>query len=295
MSSRVKHPTILITGGSGFIGRNLLERLPKNYNLLAPTHKDLELLDEKAVERYFRKYSVDVVIYCSNIGGTRNTAHLSNVAITNLRIFFNILRCRKMYGRMIFLGSGAEYDKKRPLRKIKENDFDKNVPSDEYGFYKYVCSKLIGETENIINLRLFGVYGQYEDISIRFISYALCRNILGLPIIINQNVIFDYLYVNDLVKIIDFFIQKPSKEKFINVGTGKGIDLLTIAKTINTIAEKKSRIIVKNKGLQNEYTCDNALLLKEMRNFAFTDFKTSLRELYDYYKKIEAVYTTRAL
>lgn len=295
MSSRVKHPTILITGGSGFIGRNLLERLPKNYNLLAPTHKDLELLDEKAVERYFRKNSFDVVIYSSNIGGTRNTTHLSNVALTNLRIFFNILRCKKMYGRMIFLGSGAEYNKNRPLRKIKEYDFDKNVPSDEYGFYKYVCSKLIGETDNIINLRLFGVYGKYEDKNIRFISNALYRNILGLPIIINQNIIFDYLYVNDLVKIIDFLIQNNPKEKFINVGRGKGIDLLSIAKFINEIAEKKSKIIIKKEGLQNEYTCNNNLLLKIMKNLTFTDFKTSLRELYDYYKDIEAVRTTQAL
>lgn len=286
MNSRVKHPTIFITGVSGFIGRNLIEDLPKTYHLLASSHQDLDLLDEEAVEKYFSKHNIDVVIYCSNVGGTRKTDKLPNVAINNLRMFFNIVRTQK-YKKMIFLGSGAEYDKRRSLKKIQERDFDKRVPSDEYGFYKYICSKFIQRSDNIVNLRLFGVFGKYENYNLRFISNALCRNILGLPIVINQNVVFDYLYINDLVKIIDFFIKKNSQEKFFNVGRGEEIDLLTIAKEINDIAENKSKIIVKKNGFQNEYTCENTLFLKTIKNFTFTDFKVSLRELYNYYKGIK--------
>lgn len=283
----VKKLKILITGGSSFVGKNLFEYLPKKYKLYAPSRKELELLDESAVEKYFSKHKIDIVIHCSNIGGTRNTKHLPNVAITNLRMFFNLVRCKKRYRKMIFLGSGAEYDKRKPLKKVRESDFDRNIPADEYGFYKYICSKFIQESDNILNLRLFGVYGKYEDYTLRFISEAICRNILGLPIIINQNVIFDYLYVKDLIRIIDFFIQKSSKEKFINAGRGRGIDLVTIAKIVNNIAEKKSEIIVKNKGMQNEYTCDNSLLLKTMKSFSFTDFTVSLQELCSYYKSVK--------
>lgn len=284
----VKSITILITGGSGFLGKNLLEKLPSAYKILAPSHKDLELLDEQAVENFLKKHVIDIVIHCSNIGGTRNTSSIQNVAVTNLRIFFNILRCKNRYSKLIFLGSGAEYDKKRPLKKVQEADFDKFIPSDEYGFYKYICSKIIEKSDNIINLRLFGVFGKYEDYNLRFISQAICKNILGLPITINQNVIFDYLYVNDLVKIIDFFIQKSSKEKFINIGCGKEMDLVSIAKNINNLAERKSKIVVINKELQNEYTCNNSLLLKTIPNITFTDFNVALGELFDYYKNIKS-------
>ncbi len=287
----VKKPSILIIGGSGFIGRNLIEQLPPKYNLAAPTHKELELLDEGAVEKYFSKKVIEVVIFCGSVGGTRDTKDLPNVAMTNLKMFFNLIRCRDKFKRMIFLGSGAEYDKRRPLKKIKESDFDKRIPSDEYGFYKYVCSKYIAQSDNILNLRLFGVYGKYENYHLRFISESICRNLLNLPIVINQNVVFDYLYINDLVKIIDFFINNFPKEKFLNVGRGVGIDLLTIAKTINTIAQKKSKIFVKREGLQNEYTCDNTLLLKLMPNFVFTDFEISIRELYSYYQSIKGSLT----
>lgn len=277
---------VFISGGSGFIGRNLIEKLSSKYTILAPTHKELNLLDQIAVERFFNNNKINVTVHCSNIGGTRNTVSLPNVALSNLRMFFNIARLNKYY-RMIFLGSGAEYDKRNPLIKVKERDFDKSVPIDEYGFSKYVCSKYIQEADNIVNLRLFGVYGKYEDINLRFISYALTRNILGLPIEINQNVIFDYLSIKDLVRIIDHFLQKFPREKFLNVGRGVRIDLLTIAKMVNEIAEKKSEIIVKKEGLNNEYTCDNSFLLKEMpEDFTFTDLKTNLRNLYDYYKSL---------
>lgn len=279
---------ICIAGGSGFIGRNITETLSSKYTLLTPSHKELELLDEKVVENYFKKHKVDIVIYSSNIGGTRNTATIPNVTSTNLRMFFNIARCKKMYKRMIFLGSGAEYGKDRPIINIREKSFDQRVPKDEYGFSKYIISKYIQQTDNIVNLRLFGVYGKYEDYSLRFISYAICRNIMGLPILIDQNVFFDYLYIKDLVKIIDFFIEKQPREKFFNIGRGEKIDLLTIAKAVNKISEKKTKIVIKKVGFKNEYTCDTTLLKKAIKDLQITDFDESLRELYSYYKSIRS-------
>ena len=94
--------------------------------------------------------------------------------------------------------------------------------------------------------------------------------------------------VNDFIKILDYFIRNNSKEKFYNIGTGKSIDLLTIAKTVNRISENKSKIIIKKKGLNNEYTCDNSRLLKEIPNLRFTDFKNSVEELYSWYKSIKS-------
>lgn len=237
------------------------------------------------MEKYFNNHRIDIVIHGSNIGGTRNSLDKTGVLKSNLRMFFNLVKVKKMYKKMIFLGSGAEYDKRYSIKNIQEKDFDKRVPIDEYGYSKYICSKFIQETENIVNLRLFGVYGKYEDMNLRFMSYAICRNILGLPIEINKNVFFDYLYITDLVNVIDLFIQKFPIEKFLNIGRGKGIDLLTIAKLVNHISEKKSDIVVKNKGLNLEYTCDNKLLLRELpKDFVFTDFESSLKELYSYYK-----------
>ena len=43
---------ILITGGNGFIGRNLIEELSNDYDVFSPSSKDLDLLDSNAIELY---------------------------------------------------------------------------------------------------------------------------------------------------------------------------------------------------------------------------------------------------
>ncbi|MFA6533453.1 MAG: NAD(P)-dependent oxidoreductase [Patescibacteria group bacterium] len=274
--------TVFITGARGFIGRNLTEQLDKKYNLLTPGHKELDLLDEKAVENYFKKNKIDVVINCAVIGGSRKEEHVDSSLSGNLRIFFNLLKNKNRYTKMIHLGSGAEYDKSRPIVKVKETDLGKTIPKDEYGFFKYICSKYIEKENNIVCIRIFGLFGKYEDYRYRFISNAIVNNINGLPITMNQNVFFDYTYVNDFVKIVDYFINSQAKHKFYNIGRGLKIDILTIANKINKIADKKSEIIINNKGLNNEYTCDNSRLKNELKKFEFTDFDKSLKELYDW-------------
>lgn len=56
---------IFITGGTGFIGRNLKEQLGDKYKIYAPSHQELELLDERKVSDYLKKHHFDVVIHCA--------------------------------------------------------------------------------------------------------------------------------------------------------------------------------------------------------------------------------------
>lgn len=285
----MRSTNIFLTGGNGFIGKNIFEQLGKKYNFLAPSRQELDLEDPYKVENFLRTHIADVVIHSAKIGGTRKVPNTTEIAEINTRIFFNIARNEKYFSKMIFLGSGADYDVSRPLVKVKEEEFDRVVPKDSFGFYKYICSKYIEKAAKIINLRLFGIYGKYEDYELRFISNAICKNIFGLPITMRQNVFFDYVYINDLIKIIEHFINNDSRNKFYNIGTGKSIDLLSIAKLINKIAGQKSDILIGKKGLKNEYTCDNTRLRNEIKNLHFTDIERAIGELYAWYKSIKPI------
>lgn len=278
---------IFLTGGTGFIGKNTLEKLGDKYSFAAPSRRQLDLLDSYSVEQFLKLVNPDIVIHAAKYGGTRKVPNSYETAEINLRMFFNIVRNNKFFKKMIFLGSGSEYNISRPLKRVKEEEFDRRVPEESFGFYKYMCSKYIGETDKIINLRLFGIFGKYEDYELRFISNAICKNLFGLPITMRQNVFFDYLYINDFIKIIDYFINNGSKYKFYNAGTGRRIDLLTIAKKINKLSEKPSKIIIRKRGLNNEYTCNNDRLKREMPALKFTDFDRSILELYTWYKSIK--------
>jgi len=277
--------TIFITGAGGFIGKNLKEQLGSKYILLTPSHRELDLLDSKAVAQFFTKNKIDVVINCAAVGGSRVEEHVESALSMNLKIFFNLLKNKDKYKKMIHLGSGAEYDKSKPIIRVKEEDFGKSIPQDAYGFFKYLCSKYIENEKNVVSLRIFGMFGKYEDHRYRFISNAIVNSLKDRPIDIRQNVFFDYVYIDDFVKIVDYFIIRKAKLKFYNIGTGKKIDLVTIAHKINEISNKKTKIIIKNKGLNNEYTCNNKNLISELKNFKFDLFDNSLNKLYSWYKQ----------
>lgn len=279
---------VLVTGGSGFVGKNIVEQLGNTFHILAPGHTELNILDTAQVDKFFVSNGIDAVVHTADVGVNSQGVQVADVAQNNLRMFFNITRVLKPNQKMIFLGSGAEYDKSRSLVNVKENEFGQNVPVDDYGFAKYVCSQYIQNSGNIVNLRCFGVYGKYENYQTRFISNSICKALFDLPVTMKQNVFFDYVYINDLVGVISYFIEHKPNNKFYNVGRGESIDLQTIAQKVLKILKKDLPILAAKDGLNKEYTCDVSLLKSEIPNLKFTDFDQSIKELAEYYKSILA-------
>lgn len=277
-------PSVFITGANGFAGRHLKKYLGNKYTLFTPSHKELDLLSESKVDNFFKTHKIDIVIHTALVGGSRKEEAVESALGQNLRMFFNIVKHKKRFKKMIHFGSGAEYDKRFPIAKAKEEDFGNRIPVDEYGLGKYACSEYIKNTSDIICLRIFALFGMGEDYRYRFISNAMCRNIFGLPITMNQDVYFDYIYINDFVRIVEYFIENKAKHKFYNIGSGNRVNLKTIANKINEIADKKSKIIIKKKGLNKEYSCNNKRLMGELDGFTFTDFNDYMKELYLWYK-----------
>lgn len=277
---------ILITGGSGFIGKNLKESLGKEFKIFAPSSKQLNLLDYSQVQNYLKKHKFDDVIHSAAYMVTRNSSKDPTLELGyNLRMYFNLARANNLYKRMFYFGSGAEYDMRHYRPKMSEEYFDTHVPMDDYGFAKYIMAKFTQHLDNVYDLKLFGIFGKYEDWQIRFISNACCKAVFSMDITIKQNVYFDYLYIGDLAKIMKKFLKfKKIPYKHYNICTGETVDLLSIAKIVKEISGKKISIVVKKRGLKKEYSGDNKRLLKLLENFRFTPLKESIGELYNWYE-----------
>jgi len=280
---------ILITGASGFIGRNLKEQLAEKYEILAPSRDELDLLDAGKVQRYLEAHGFAAVIHAATWDATRNSDKDTSLVLEhNLTMFLNIARCSSAYGKLIHFGSGAEFAREHWIPRMKEDYFGEHVPQDSYGLSKYLIHQHGERADNIVNLRLFGVFGKYEDWEIRFISNACCKAILDLPITIKQNVRFDYLYVDDLVRITDWFIQNRPEEKAYNICTGQTHDLITLAEKVLRVSGKELEIRVARPGLGTECSGDPSKFLRRVGGFAFSDIDASVKELYEWYQSHRA-------
>lgn len=279
--------TILILGANGFIGKHLHEYLSQKneYLLLSPDSKELNLIDELSVDAYIDTHKPDVIINCSNRGGGRDSGN-ENIVHQNLRMFFNIAKHSGKVNKIIHFGSGAEYGKHKPIIDVIEEDADIAIPLDEYGFYKSVCSKFIAQSDNNLNLRVFGCYGEYENYEYKFISNAIVKNLLHMPITINQNVFFDYVYIGDLVKIIDWFIHNVTHQQIYNLTSGKKIDLLSLAHLVNQTSDFQSEIKIINDGYNYEYTSNNSRLLNVLGQYQFTAHSEAIIRMRTYYRSI---------
>jgi len=275
--------SILVTGASGFIGRNLAEALATDFDVSAPGRTELDLLDSESCGKFIRNGQFDAVIHCAGVGVSRASGG-DGVFEANVRMFENVARCRSHFGKMLHMGSGAEYGRGKPLSRVREEEFGAAIPSDEYGRSKYECSLRIGKAENIMCLRIFGCYGKYEDYSTRFISNAVCRSIVGLPIVVEgQNRAFSYLYVGDLARIARHFITHGAAHKFYNAVPDEAADLLSIADKVKAICGNRLPITVRKHGMGSEYSGSNLRLRAELPSFAFTTLEQGIAWLFEWH------------
>jgi UDP-glucose 4-epimerase len=272
---------LLILGANGFIGKNLKEFFNNSaeYQVLAPSRQELDLLDDSACCTYLKSHLPDFIIHCA--------VDITSVEKT-LAMFFNIYNHDTYFGQLINIGSGAEYDKRFYRPKMREEQFGFSVPTDTYGLAKYLIGREIetGRNKKVTNLRVFGIFGPHENINRRFISNNVCRVLCGLPISLNRDMRFDYIYVDDLAKAINIVLHTlPLKSTSYNLCSGRPHTLLDIAKVIRQKLTLKSEIIIKNSGTNPEYSGDPQKFFTEVLPIEFESIDSSIDKLISHYQK----------
>lgn len=277
--------TILLTGGNGFIGKNIQASfLAEKYEIIAPRSFELDLTDTRQVDDFFRTHTFDVVLHAAAKPGHRNAKDPTNLFYTNIRMFENLVRHTDKFGKLINFGSGAVYDIAADNRLVNEEQIGLRCGKDDHSFCKYVVHKRIENLPNVIDLNIFGIFGPHEDWEIRFISNAICKTLFDLPITLRQNRRFSYLYIADLMPILDFFITHNTKYKTYNITPDTETELLTAAQAVQKIGGKNNPIQVANAGYGLNYSGNNARLKAEMPHIAFTPLETAVKKLFNYYR-----------
>ena len=200
--------------------------------ILTPSHTELDLLNQKSVSDYITNNSIEAIVHGATEGGKRNRADsFDSVYVHNITMFENLIKASEI--PTILLGSGAEFDRRKPICQKREEYIFFEWPLDPYGLSKNIIARrALTDSNNIRVLRLFGCFG-YDEESSRFIKSCIINLKNGLPITIHQNKTMDFFYIDDLAAVIDHVLANGGPRN-INLVYDKKIDLLGIA---NLIAE----------------------------------------------------------
>ena len=185
---------ILVTGKNGYIGSSIINKLKAyNYNITGVGREDFDLTDRESTNAYFDCRKFDVIIHTAICGGSRLIHDGNDVLSNNVKMFYNLLNNQDKFNQLINLGSGAEL----------------NNPSSPYGLSKAIIWDVIKSNSKLNNIRIFGVFDENE-LDTRFIKTCLKKYKNKDPLIIHQNKLFDFIYMDDLVTIINFIILTPN-------------------------------------------------------------------------------------
>ena len=226
---------ILVTGKNGYLGKSILNKLT-GYDLVGVGREDFDLSDREETKKYFKGKYFDVIIHTANVGGSRLIKDTSEVLFKNISMFNNLASMKHKYTRLISFGSGAE----------------RMYPTDPYGLSKSVINSFIKSEDNFTNIRIFGVFDENEW-DTRFIKSNIKRYINKEPLVIHQNKFMDFIYMDDLIKLIEYSITNPHY-KLLEANYVQPYSLLDIALFINELSTHRCDIDIKEKGMADAYT-----------------------------------------
>ena len=290
---------IIVTGGSGLVGKHLQEILP---NATYLSSKDCDLTDIKMVRWMISSYTPDVVIHlAAKVGGIQdNIKYPADYFDDNVLMNTNILKVCKEYNVKRFVGilSTCIYPNTVENYPMSEEDLFIGPPPPtnfSYAFAKRCLAvqidaynKQFGTKYNyLIPCNLYGDYDNLHDESkMHFITALLNKiknakdnklNLLGTGKPLRQ-----FMYAGDLARIIKEVIDKDITESF-NVAPDFNYSINEMAEVALEVTGNDYEIVYDRPELDGQYRKDvsNKKLLGIFPNFKFTQLKTGLKQVYD--------------
>jgi len=261
----LKNKKILVTGASGFLGGHIIEKLKKlDVQILAPSHKELDLARDETCRDYFSNQRPNLVIHCAgSISGLLNILkNPAEIFDNNVRINLNVLKFACEFGaeKLINIGSTCAYPGDLPTGYFREEEFlngamHKSVEA--YGFSKramYIGGKAYRQQFgfNSITLLLTNMYGPRDVFSIErsHVVSALIKKFIdakrkkepSVEVLGTGKAIREFLYVEDAADAIIKAAEIYNEDMPLNVGTGTETPILELAKLIKEISHYSGQI-----------------------------------------------------
>jgi len=296
---------VLITGGTGFVGSNLVKRMvSEGFEVHILTRKTsdrwriqdvlksvnehhVDLLDQSKLEQNMKRIEPDIIFHLATLGVYGGIHAPEKVVIeNNLFGTINLINaCDGIdYKCFINTGSSSEYGPKAV--SMKESDVCE--PINAYGISKCASTlygSFVAKTKDrpIMNFRLFSPFGPFDD-NRRLIPYVISTALQNKPFKLAKSCsVRDYIYIKD---ILDLYVKgislaKNHKGEIFNLGRGTSVRVSDVVDKVLELTSSSS-VVEWNTFCGRDHDCERweANIEKICHDFKW-------RPLYDMDKGLE--------
>jgi len=303
---------ILVTGGLGFIGKNLIESLPnsceitildirkpKSYELDWINKFNIKLITSDIVNEKWIDYvdNVDFIFhFAAKVGVDYVSNHRSETVQTEIIGMYNVLKFIEknlasghVFNKIIFSSTSSVYGRINLIEESKESR--KLKPREDYAKAKVVAESYLKSFCKKNNIkysifRLFNIYGAYqkkEMVVQKFIQLALKNS--DIVVYDNGNQTRDFTYVEDVVHILKLSILNDIfNNDVFNIGRGVLVKIKDLALKIIELTNSESKIIYRptpnnRKDFEVVNRVANNVKLKTKININFKNLNYGLKKI----------------
>lgn len=276
-------------------------------NILTRTHKELDLIDQAAVNKFIaHERPQHIFLAAAKVGGIQaNLTYRGDFIYQNLVIQTNLIEAARKYGirRLLFLGSSCIYPR-HAEQPIKEEYLLQNYlePSNE----AYAIAKISGIKmceayndqygTNFVSVLPTNLYGPHDNFDLQngHVLSSLLRKAHEAKINKSKTLTVwgtgkpkrEFLHVNDLATACLFIMQQSGLKQTLNIGSGQEITIKALANLICEIVGFDGNIIFdtsKPDGMPRKKL--DSSRINELGWKAAIDLKHGLKQTYEWYLK----------
>jgi GDP-L-fucose synthase len=300
---------VLVTGGSGFLGKQVVPRLIRaKANVFVPRSSEFDLRKESDVKSLFRKFLPEIVIHLAVNGGGIGymRTHPASVYYDNILLNTYVVHYSMKFDVKKFVGIGTvcEYPKYTPC-PFKEKNLWNGYPEETNAPYGLSKRMMLVQSQayqkeygfNGIHLLLVNMYGPHDDFNpeqshvipaliLKFIN-AKKSGAEKVEVWGTGKASREFLYSEDAAEGILLAAERYNKSEPVNIGTGQEITIKELAAIIAKLVNYEGSIVWdKTKPDGQPKRCLDVSKAKNEFGFeAKTDLSKGLEETIDWYKK----------
>lgn len=281
---------ILITGATGFLGRELDSYLSKKYHIIATSKRKrknyihLDYPQKKINDKILK--GVETIIHLASLDRDEVKKNYKKAKRINYDFTNDLIKSsiKNKVKNFIYISSISVYGSNLSINTSEKN---KPKPIDGYSRLKLKCEELLkkkSRNQKVLILRLSNIIGKphyltkgFQKLFIPNICLmALKKNKIILKT--NGDQYRDFLELKIFLKIINFFLTKIDKiDNFsvFNISSSSSLKIIDVAKKVksifNNVLNKKVEIIKGKKINEKKYSINN----NKMKNFLNLEIKNN--------------------